>query len=142
MAVYDVSLTGVDAFGRRFGKRGQVEAVSEAAALAATSTWADALQSLIDGEVQKYAVSQTVEYVGTLGAGANRDVGATLTLGIGSKRATLKVPTVKLAVINVDGTVDITDALVTAFTDNYVGGPFYISDGESADSLIKGTLDA
>ena len=72
------------------------------------------------------------------------DLGAT----IRGKSATdgetviVKVPDILPAAIQVDGTIDLTNAAVDAFLDNFLAtGVAYVSDGESVDSWLYGTLD-
>ena len=80
-------------------------------------------------------------------AGSNVDIGATFTCFIGDgggKKASLKVPGIKMALIGAGGFVDLDEEDVAAFLDLYGDPPdnkCRLSDGEYAESWIQGTLD-
>lgn len=56
---------------------------------------------------------------------------------------TLKIPDILTDAINIDGTVDILNATVKAYLDNFVFGTglAMLSDGEQVDYWINGVLD-
>lgn len=78
-------------------------------------------------------------------AGANVDVGGTFSGWIEAtdgKKASTKIPGIKLALVNADGTIDVTETDVAAFLAQYAdAGDFMISDGENVADWIKGSLD-
>lgn len=82
----------------------------------------------------------------TATAGVNLDTGATasgwLDSGTG-KKASLKIPGIKPALVSADGTVAITGAVAT-FLDEFIStGDFNLSDGEQVEvaGWIRATLD-
>jgi len=78
-------------------------------------------------------------------AGANVDVGATFSGWIEAtpgKKASTKIPGIKLAKVGTDGSIDLTDTDVAAFLAQYAdAGDFYLSDGENVADWIRGSLD-
>lgn len=77
-------------------------------------------------------------------AGANVDVGGTFSGFLdtgGGKKSSLKVPGIKSALVNSDGTIPITGVVATYLADFETDGGFNLSDGEQISSWIKGTLD-
>jgi len=78
-------------------------------------------------------------------AGANVDVGATFSgwiEAVDGKKASTKIPGIKLAKVGADGTIDLADVDVAAFLAMYAdAGDFYISDGENVADWIRGSLD-
>jgi len=77
-------------------------------------------------------------------AGANVDVGATfqgLVVDGNGKKASVKLPGIKAALVDSDGTVEITGDIATWLAEFTDGEDFMLSDGEQIDSWIKGTLD-
>lgn len=80
--------------------------------------------------------------------GANKDVGATfqgLIEGGNGKKASLKVPGIKAAFVNGDGTitVDGEDAVADylAYWVHDTPGELLLSDGEDIDYWLRGSLD-
>lgn len=77
-------------------------------------------------------------------AGANVDVGATFSgwiTGEQGKKASFKMPGIKAALVDADGSIPITGDVAT-YLGNYADGSWLqISDGETVDDWIKGTLD-
>jgi len=80
-------------------------------------------------------------------AGSNVDVGATFVGFVGDadgKKATLKVPGIKMSYVGTLGVIDPTQADVADFLDLFGDPPnnkFKLSDGEYIDEWITGTLD-
>jgi hypothetical protein len=131
-----------DAFDRRTTKRFEGDFADFATAQAAIIALVFDLDALSDAQVVAYSVGQKSDYAGSLVAGANLDSGITLSvMKTDSEKAVLKVPAPDLAVVNADGTVDITNAEVVAYVDNWITGTWYVSDGEEVDSLLSGKLD-
>lgn len=77
-------------------------------------------------------------------AGSNIDVGATFTgyiVGGNGKKASLKLPGIKLSLVDSDGSVPISGAVDTFLNDFEEDMVLYLSDGEQIDSWISGRLD-
>lgn len=76
--------------------------------------------------------------------GANVDVGGTfsgwIALGDG-KKASLKIPGVKAALVSSDGSIPITGDIAAYLANWESTGDFNLSDGEQIDSWIRGALD-
>ena len=76
-------------------------------------------------------------------AGANVDVGATASgwVEAGMKKASMKIPGIKAALVDSDGSVTI-DAVVAAFLALFEdAAAFNLSDGEQIDTWIRCALD-
>lgn len=80
--------------------------------------------------------------------GANKDVGATfqgLIEGGNGKKASLKLPAIKAAFVNGDGTVTVdgADAIADylAYWVHDTPGELFLSDGEDIDYWLRGSLD-
>lgn len=148
MPVYNVHVELVDDYGR-VGRKSyktistvasHIDAVTAAAALMVD------LEALTEMRVVAYSVGLRTIESDTVTTGANKDEGITLSVRkVSGYRDILKVPGPLNSVINTDGTVDISDALVTNYYDNFetAGGSFTFSDGEQAEAsgLISGRLD-
>lgn len=142
MADFAMAMTYVDAYQRRGTKRYELSATDFTAALARAATLATALGNLMEADILKYTVGQEVPYTDTVDAGANRDEGITISADLGAgKTAAIKVPTPVNTVINPDGTVDITDGLITAFEAEFLSGEVLVSDGETVLDFLSGKLD-
>lgn len=142
MAIFQATITLQDSFDRSSTKRFEGDFLDFAAASAAVVLLVSDLDALSEAQVIRYTVGQKSDYSGSLVAGANLDAGITLSvMKDDNEKATLKVPAPALSVVNADGTVDITDALVTDYTDNWTAGTWTVSDGEGVASLLSGKLD-
>lgn len=150
MTVFTLAVTMRDAYGRIARKRYETEDIvgvdvgaEYLTAQGFATTLLAALANLTEADVLYYNLGREVTYTDTADAGANKDEGITI-LGqkLDNKLVVIKVPAPVNSVINVDGTVDITDALVTAYTNHFnVSGGFTLSDGENINALISGRLD-
>lgn len=142
MAIFQASITLQDSFDRRSTKRFEGDFADFATAASATVLLVADLDALSEAQVIRYVVGQKSDYAGSLVAGANLDAGITLSVQKDdNENATLKVPAPTLAVVNADGTVDITNALVSDYVDNWITGTWTISDGEDVAALLSGKLD-
>lgn len=76
-------------------------------------------------------------------AGANVDVGATASgwIEAGMKKASMKVPGIKDALVSADGSVDITGVVATFLALFESAANFNLSDGEQIDTWIRAALD-
>lgn len=150
MTVFTLNVTLVDDYGRTTRKQYKTEDISDidlgAEYLAANvfaGTLTVALAALSEAQILYYNLGREVTSGDTVVVGANVDEGLTaLALKLNNKRTVLKVPAPANSVFNPDGTLDILDAVVTAYTDHFkVAGGFTTSDGENITGLISGRLD-
>ena len=150
MTVFTLSVTMQDAYGRTTRKLLKTEDISGAdvgaeylTAQGFVTTLLTALGNLTEAEILYYNLGREVTYTDTADAGANVDEGMTaLARKENNKLVVLKVPAPINAVFNVDGTLDILDAIVTAYTNHFIAaGGFTISDGENITALVSGRLD-
>lgn len=150
MTRFTLNVTLQDDYGRITRKSFLTEDISEAdlgaeylVAEGFKDTLLPALAALSEAEVMYSNLGSEEAYSDTATVGANKDEGITLVaLKVNNKKAVLKVPAPMNSVINADGTVDILDALVTAYTAHFhVSGGFTVSDGENITGLVRGRLD-
>lgn len=130
------------------GRRGRKvyltqDLVDHPAAVTAANSLLIDLANITEMEILSFTVGLRTVYADSVIAGANRDEGGTFTLNkTDNYRAVHKVPAPVQAIRNTDGTIDITDAIVTDYFDNFLAaGDFTVSDGEIIDGIIKGTVD-
>lgn len=148
MTIFNAIVVLEDAYGRKTRKMFELSDISDvnvgAEFLTARGLVAGMvadLAALSEARVLSYEVKERVVYTDTADAGANIDEGITLVVEkVDNFRAILKVPAPVNSVIDPDGTVDIVDALVTAYFTNFTAD-FTLSDGELASTLISGRLD-
>jgi hypothetical protein len=147
MAYDKLSLTLADAYGRTTKR--VVEIGSEdtrAEMVAAAAAFSALLEAVTDLQlVRADWIVQAVDAGFEVTSGANVDVGGTvsgfLTDGNG-KKGSLKIPGIKAALVQADGSLDLTDEDLAAYLAQFEAlGNCYISDGESVASWIKGVLD-
>ncbi|MCK5292680.1 MAG: hypothetical protein KAR39_11780, partial [Thermoplasmata archaeon] len=76
-------------------------------------------------------------------AGANVDVGATASgwITAGQKKASMKIPGIKAALVGSDGAVAISGATATFLALFEDADVFNLSDGEQIDTWIRCALD-
>ena len=76
-------------------------------------------------------------------AGANVDVGATASGWVdgGMKKASMKIPSIKPALVAADGSVAITGVVATFLALFEDAADFNLSDGEQIESWIRAALD-
>lgn len=76
-------------------------------------------------------------------AGANVDVGATASgwVEAGMKKASMKIPGIKPALVAADGSVAITGVVATFLALFEDAADFNLSDGEQIDTWIRAALD-
>lgn len=138
-------ITFDDAYGRTTSR---VYGMEEVTTLAQMQTDAAALLTAVaavsDLGVVKATISFEVtspEYAET--AGANVDVGATASgwITAGQKKASMKIPSIKPALVGSDGSVAITGTVATFLALFQAAGVFTLSDGEQIDTWIRAALD-
>lgn len=140
-----LSVTMDDAYGRTTTR---VYGMETEALLADLQTNAAALLTALEAVTDLGCTKATLmvpvtspEFAET--AGANVDVGATASGWItdGQKKASLKVPGIKPALVAADGSVAIAGATATFLALFEDGADFNLSDGEQIDSWIRAALD-
>ena len=150
MTIFTLAVTLEDDYGRISRKRYETEDISGIdvgaeylVAQGFATTLLTALGNLSEMDILYYNLGREVTYTDTVVAGANKDVGLTaLGRKTDNKLTVIKVPAPVDTVFNPDGTLDITDALVTAYTNHFIAtGGFTISDGENIVALVRGRLD-
>ena len=142
MAQFELSISIMDVYQRRGSKRFLLEALDIATAITNAGLFATSLADVMEAEILNYSVAARVAYTDTVGANANLDEGITISCDLGAgKRAALKIPSPKNSVLNGDGTVDLTDAAITALESHYLSGDVLISDGEIVLDFLSGKLD-
>ena len=150
MTVFTLSVTLEDDYGRISRKRYETEDISGVdvgaeylTAQGFATTLLTALSNLTEAQILYYNLGREVTYTDTVVTDANKDAGQTaLGRKEDNKLAVLKVPAPVKSVFNPDGTLDILDALVTAYTNHFIAtAGFTISDGENITVLVRGRLD-
>ena len=144
MPEYNLSLRYQDSEGRQRNKRFLSQTLTDfAAALTAGAALVTDFEAICDAEVLYYSIAQEIVEADAGGATANVDEGITLTvLKADNKKATIKVPCPVPGLTDGQGNVDLTNALVTAYFENFTSaGDWTVSDGELATSMVKGVLD-
>jgi hypothetical protein len=142
MAIFPVTFSLVDAYGRAASKRFDINAASHGDAVTAAGAFATDLAGITELRILSYVVGERVTYTDTVDAGANRDEGVTLSVRTAdNEKAVIKVPGPVNSIFNTDGSVDTTDGAVTAFVANYLAGTVLVDDGETVTELIGGRLD-
>jgi len=150
MTVFTCNVTLVDDYGRTTRKQYKTEDISGAdlgaeyiAANGFAGTLTQALEDLSEAAILYYNLGREVTVSDTVTTGGNVDEGLTaLERKLNNKLVVIKTPAPINSVFNPDGTLDILDALVTAYTDHFkVGGGFTVSDGENITDLVSGRLD-
>lgn len=145
-----LSLTLADDYGRTTRKLIELEVqvlLADYVTLAAAfMTHLEAVTDL--GVIRCDLVIDDVDTGFALTAGANVDVGATFAGyiygGGNGKKASLKLPGIKAAMLNGDGTVDLADAAIVSFLAYWLQATpndMLLSDGEKISSWIRGKLD-
>jgi len=141
------SFTLVDAYGRTTSKRVEVE---PQALLGDYQTLCSAvvadIQAVTDLGLVRAEVTIPMTDTFAVTAGANVDTGATFSgwvYGTPGKKASWKLPGIKPAKVEADGTVDITEADIEDVLERFLqaSGDLLLSDGEQISSWISGALD-
>ncbi|WP_462273669.1 hypothetical protein [Methanohalophilus sp.] len=83
-------------------------------------------------------------YESLAGAGSNVDVGATFSglLAAGNgKRASIKLPGITASFVDPDASVPIVGDIAAWLAEFETAGPMMLSDGETVETWVRGTLD-
>lgn len=140
-----LSVTMDDAYGRTTTR---VYGMEDEALLAtlqtSAATFLTALEAVTDLGVVKanFIIPVTSpEFAET--AGANVDVGGTASgwIDAGMKKASLKIPGIKPALVGSDGSIAIAGATATFLAEFESAADFNLSDGEQIDTWIRAALD-
>ena len=136
----------VDAYGRTTNRvYGMADQVLLADYVTAYTAFLAALEPCTDLGLIKCVLMIDVTGLGwTQIAGAKTDVGGTASGFIDSetgKKASMRIPCVKDALVGSDGTIAITGVIATWLAEFETGNDFTLSDGETIESWIKATLD-
>ena len=138
-------LTLDDAYGRTTARTYGMEEVTT---LAQMQTDAAALLTALEAVTDLGCVKATISFEVTSPefaetAGANVDVGATASgwITAGQKKASMKIPGIKPALVGTDGAVAISGATATFLALFEDAAVFNLSDGEQIDTWIRASLD-
>jgi len=144
MPIYATTFQIQDEQGRTTNREILFDVADETALLAAAAAFETDYQAMMQSGIQSYTYRRTVDVSNAAGAGSNIDAGATFafnsTLPISP---TVKVPDPVAAILDGQGGVDLTDALVIAWFANYNPGDVVtnISNPTQPTSIKSGTLD-
>jgi hypothetical protein len=142
MATFYLSVQLQDDYGRTQNKRFEADVADFATMVTQSGLFLTDLAGLTKLGIITYTISQKSAYSDAITAGANKDAGVTLSLRKDDgEKAVLKVPDVVAGVVLGDGSVDLTNVQLTDFVDNWISGPWKVSDGETATALLSGRLD-
>lgn len=144
------SLTLIDSYGRT------TKRVYEAVELALKADQVTALESFIDqyqavtdlGLVRADIIYTAAGTPFAVTAGANRDVGATfsgLKEGGNGAKVSLKLPGIKAEFVREDGSIDLEDPDIEDWIELFVEDTphsLLLSDGDTVESWLRGTLDS
>lgn len=139
----NTSFTLVDAYGRTTTKRYEGTSTLMADAITRSASLLGDLLALSDIGSLKITYSQDEISSSAAATGANLDAGMTLHCRLDNgKMYPLKVPVPDATVINADGSIDISNTLVTDFVANFMlAGYFRVSEGNYVVSVVSGELD-
>jgi hypothetical protein len=142
VSIFDLTVQMEDDYGRGHTKRFQTDEVDFATAQTAINGFLADLAGLTKLQIVTYTISEKSAYSDAIVSGANKDAGITLSVRKDDgEKAVLKVPDPVVGVVLGDGSVDLTNALVVDFVDNFITGNFKVSDGEDTTALLSGRLD-
>jgi len=139
-----VTMSVEDSFSRVKTKRVELVTTDSTQAEIDAAFVVQTYQAAIDGLITKWAVTGENYVAGPAGP-SNVDTGVTMSCQLAGRaeKAANKWPTPDTAYINIDGTVDLANALVVAVQNLYVapGGVARLSDGETITGFVSGKLD-
>ena len=144
MARYKASWKMRDAYNRDSVLSAQIEALDFNTAIGDLSSYLEDYKAMTQSEILRYTISQDMDFVDTVDAGANKDAGVTFSLSIAGepgKKTSVKIQAPVLSIFNGDGSVLLSNPLVTAWYSHLANGTILVSDGEAAGDLLTGSLD-
>lgn len=142
-----LSMVFIDSYGRHTNRKYEVETQTLKADYGTLATaFAAEIEAISDLGLESVTLLRPLGVSHAVTAGANVDVGATfngLLSGGEGKHASIKMPGIKAALVDPDGSIPIDDADVDAFLDRFLtaAGDFLLSDGEQMASWTRGALD-
>jgi len=141
-----LSVTLQDDYGRLTRRRYEMDEQSTLADyITAATSFIGALEDVTDlGAIRVDLVLEAIVSGFAETAGANVDVGATFTgnvYGGNGKRASMKLPGIKMSKVDPDGSVPLTGDIGTWLAEFENGEDFMLSDGEQIDAWVRGVLD-
>lgn len=142
-----LSLTYVDDYGRTTKRIVEIESqalLTDYETKAAA--YVTAVTPMTDlGLVRVDLVLQAIATGFAVSADANVDVGATFSgilAAANGKKASHKLPGIKDALVEADGSVDIANVTVKAYIDQFLtAGDYMLSDGQTIETWLRGSLD-
>lgn len=136
-------ITMVDDYGRSLSKGVETVDAVVATAITHVGAYLTALNAVSDAGWQKQDYLAAGVITQAPGAGANRDVGATLKVTLDNgKNYAFRIPMPKAGIINADGSVDVADADVLALVALFeTAGYLRVSDGNFITAVLSGSLD-
>jgi len=137
-------LTVMDSFQRTKRKRVEMVSVDPVQMDLDANTILTAYQNATDGGIIRIDVRGSSDVAAVVPAGTNIDSGVTVSCRLfgSTEKASLKWPAPALAMFNADGTLNLADAAVLAVQALYEsGGVALLSDGQSIESFLSGSLD-
>lgn len=142
MSEFKLSISMVDAFKGRSNRQVTIEAADFAAAAIVASAFVSDYADVTGMRVLWFTLSGKTVYSDSVTANTVNDVGLTMSLRkADNELAPLQIPGPELALFNVDGTLDQTDAAITALMTHFIAGDVRISDHEVVTELVAGRLD-
>jgi hypothetical protein len=142
MAEFGLSITMDDAYQRRTVRGFTIEAVDHAAALTAAGLFLADYADATGCDILWYKVAEKVVYTDTPTAESNKDAGVTISVRkADNEKAPIKIPAPEAAYLNPDGTVDLTDTIVTQLASHFLSGTIRVSDHEVVTAFLSGRLD-
>lgn len=143
--LFKLGISVVDDFTRVSTRSFLLEAVAFANAQTLVGTFVPAYQAVTECHVFESRLTEVDTIAGSPVAGANVDAGMSISaqLDTPGKKANIQIPNPVAAVVNADGSIDLTDVLITTLETEYTKATPYVtaSDGEKVTSFLKGTLD-
>jgi len=140
---FEVGLTLVDDYARTTTRRFTNTATLVADALTQVGAFITLLLAVSDAGTVKHEITTRTVASNAADSGANKDVGGTIHCRLDNGKVyPLHIPCIKAAMLNPDGTIDIADAAITAYVDEFMtGGHFTVSEGNLIDEILYGELD-
>lgn len=139
----DVTFSLVDGYGRSASKRFEGEALLLANAETDAGALLEDFLAVSDMGTTVLTYRLDAPELNAATAGANLDAGATIHCRLDNgKGHALKIPAIKAAMLNPDGTVKINDAAIVAYVANFeLAGNYRVSDGNYVTAILSGELD-
>lgn len=145
MATWKLGFSLVDAFARITTRSFILEAADYTAAATLTTQFTSLYQDVTELHLFETRLVEEDAIAGAPIGGSNVDAGMSITaqLATPNKKASIQIPSPVAAVINPDGTIDVTGTEMAALLVAYTQATNYItaSDGEVVTAFIKGVLD-